>query len=155
MPIKRSFSRWIIRVIIISGKLSNCDLYGSLFGLTIQIPFSADRWIFCVSRGFSSVNSIHPIPVDGGWSVFGDWSECSTTCGGGTRTRTRSCTNPAPDDGADCLGEEKETDQNCNSQDCPGKQGGQKFRALGQRICRVRFLRIFILNLCHFLMKFS
>ena len=100
---------------------------------------------------FFSLNSIHPISVDGGWSVFGDWSECSTTCGGGTRIRIRSCTNPAPDYGADCVGEEKETDQNCNPQDCPGKQGGQKFRAPRPRICSMRSFKNFYTVLVPFL----
>ena len=59
--------------------------------------------------------------VDGGWSDYGDWTECSTKCGGGTQTRTRTCTNPAPaNGGADCVGEATES-QNCNTQLCPGK----------------------------------
>ena len=58
--------------------------------------------------------------VDGGWSDFGDWSECSAECGGGTQTRNRTCTNPAPaNGGADCVGEATES-QNCNTQPCPG-----------------------------------
>jgi len=32
--------------------------------------------------------------INGGWSSFGTWSACSKKCGGGTMTRTRSCTNP-------------------------------------------------------------
>ena len=58
--------------------------------------------------------------VDGGWSEFGDWSECSAECGGGTQTRTKLCNNPAPaHGGADCEGEDYET-QECNTQECPG-----------------------------------
>ena len=60
------------------------------------------------------------LPVDGGWSEFGDWSTCSKTCGGGTKTRTRTCTDPAPNHGgADCVGEDTES-QNCNTHFCPG-----------------------------------
>jgi len=52
------------------------------------------------------------VPVNGGWSSFGD---CSVTCGGGTQTRT--CTNPAPvNGGADCQGS---ATQSCNTQACP------------------------------------
>ncbi|XP_031549934.1 A disintegrin and metalloproteinase with thrombospondin motifs adt-2-like [Actinia tenebrosa] len=56
--------------------------------------------------------------VDGGWSDFSHWSDCTKTCGGGTKERTRSCTNPAPSfDGKDCEGVAKET-KACNSEPC-------------------------------------
>ena len=52
------------------------------------------------------------VPVDGNW---GDFSDCSAACGGGTQTR--ACDNPAPaDGGADCNGD---TEQACNEQQCP------------------------------------
>ncbi|KAG8249732.1 Semaphorin-5A [Homalodisca vitripennis] len=47
------------------------------------------------------------VPVrDGGWSSWGPWSECSSRCGGGYRTRTRRCDNPPPQSpgGLDCPG---------------------------------------------------
>ncbi|XP_063692594.1 SCO-spondin-like isoform X10 [Bolinopsis microptera] len=57
-------------------------------------------------------------PVDGGYSDFGDWSECSAECDGGNRTRTRQCNNPAPaHGGAECEGEESEIEI-CNAHDC-------------------------------------
>ena len=58
------------------------------------------------------------MPVDGGWSDYTEWTECSAKCDGGTQTRSRTCTNPAPaDGGADCQGEASE-EQDCNTQDC-------------------------------------
>ena len=61
------------------------------------------------------------IPVDGGWSDFGSWTECSATCGGGVKTRSRTCTNPAPENGgADCVGDSVKTEE-CNSESCFGK----------------------------------
>ncbi|KAL9951960.1 hypothetical protein ACROYT_G044721 [Oculina patagonica] len=59
-------------------------------------------------------------PIDGGYT---DWSEseCSVTCGGGTQTLTRTCTNPPPSNGGkDCseLGPAEKT-QECNTQPCP------------------------------------
>ena len=73
--------------------------------------------------GFAFANFyIRLISVDGGYSDFEDWSECSAECGGGTQTRTRTCTNPAPaHGGADCVGDSTET-RECNTQACPGNQ---------------------------------
>ena len=65
---------------------------------------------------------MHPVflLVDGGYSDFGDWSECSAECDGGTQTRSRTCTNPAPaNGGADCVGDSTES-RECNTQGCPG-----------------------------------
>ena len=65
----------------------------------------------------SAVNGMY-----GTWSL---WSECDRTCGGGTRVRSRSCTNPpAQFGGSDCtsLGPSKETEL-CSMNACPGKTG--------------------------------
>ena len=60
------------------------------------------------------------VPVDGGWSDYGDWSECSKSCGGGERTRSRTCTNPSPaDGGAECTGESEEKEA-CGNDPCAG-----------------------------------
>ena len=60
------------------------------------------------------------VAVNGGYTAYGDWSACSADCGGGTQTRSRTCTNPAPaNGGADCVGDSSET-RDCNTQGCPG-----------------------------------
>eukprot|EP00494_Astrolonche_serrata_P029820 UN30087 len=41
-------------------------------------------------------NLHHVCSVDGGWSDYGEWTVCTQTCGGGEKTRYRTCTNPAP-----------------------------------------------------------
>ena len=54
------------------------------------------------------------LPVDGGWAYWSVWSLCTRSCGGGTQTRQRMCTNPTPAyGGKDCRGL-KEESQQCN-----------------------------------------
>jgi hypothetical protein len=57
---------------------------------------------------------IASVPVDGGWGL---WSECNAGCAGGTRSRT--CSNPAPQRGGrNCTGP---LTQACNTEPClPG-----------------------------------
>ena len=58
--------------------------------------------------------------VDGGWTQWSSWSSCPKTCGVGSHTRTRTCTNPAPEGGgADCVGPANRT-TSCNIILCPG-----------------------------------
>ena len=61
--------------------------------------------------------------VDGAWSEWSEFGDCSASCGGGAQSRTRTCTNPAPQHGGkDCDGLAEES-QECNSQQCPSKEG--------------------------------
>lgn len=66
-----------------------------------------------------STSAANPDAIDGGWSDWTDWSQCSVSCGGGTQTRTRTCSNPMPMfGGADCQGDSLQT-QACNVDPCP------------------------------------
>ncbi|XP_033728613.1 neurogenic locus notch homolog protein 1-like isoform X2 [Pecten maximus] len=57
--------------------------------------------------------------VDGGWSIWSNWSDCSKTCEGGNMARQRECNNPFPDpEGQPCIGEDMET-AICNEDPCP------------------------------------
>ena len=80
---------------------------------TCTNPMPANGGADCVGEASEACNTqACPLPVDGGWSEF---SACSVTCGGGTRTRT--CTNPVPaNGGADCVGPATEA---CNTDPCP------------------------------------
>lgn len=60
----------------------------------------------------------HSCPTDGDWSDFGNWSDCSAACGGGSQKRTRSCSNPTPaNGGSNCVGDAEESKE-CNDQPC-------------------------------------
>ncbi|KAJ8306421.1 hypothetical protein KUTeg_016966 [Tegillarca granosa] len=56
-------------------------------------------------------------PVDGSWKIWATWGDCSVTCGGGKRNRTRECNLPKHG-GQTCLGPSLET-KHCNTQECP------------------------------------
>ncbi|XP_022780154.1 coadhesin-like [Stylophora pistillata] len=72
-----------------------------------------------------------PCPVDGGYSDWTEFSECTVTCGGGVHQRTRDCNNPAPDNGGqNCerLGPAMESEQ-CNVKSCPTKAAENQGKA--------------------------
>ena len=61
------------------------------------------------------------LPVDGHWSPWGQYSQCTKTCGRGSQYRNRACDNPAPSSGGKhCLGPSQQSNE-CNTQGCPGK----------------------------------
>ncbi|XP_042628860.1 adhesion G protein-coupled receptor B1-like isoform X2 [Cyprinus carpio] len=56
--------------------------------------------------------------TSGGWSGWGNWAECSSECGGGVQTRTRTCQSP-PEEAYLCEGVLEEG-RPCNAQPCIG-----------------------------------
>merc|ERR1740130_1163798 len=72
-----------------SGSLSNFD-DDKGYACPKEASTEMFRDVFCAATS----------PTHGGWS---QWGTCSSTCGGGTKTRT--CTNPAPaNGGSSCSG---------------------------------------------------
>ncbi|KAH9592566.1 hypothetical protein MS3_00004447 [Schistosoma haematobium] len=59
------------------------------------------------------------VQLDGRWSEWSQWSECSQTCGHGTQSRTRTCTNPAPKYGGAHCTEENIDIRPCLVKFCP------------------------------------
>ncbi|KAM4677962.1 LOW QUALITY PROTEIN: SCO-spondin-like [Discoglossus pictus] len=56
--------------------------------------------------------------VDGDWSEWTPWSDCSVTCGGGIQNRYRFCSDPPPSgSGLPCEGPDRE-EQPCNLELC-------------------------------------
>ncbi|XP_076070514.1 cell surface hyaluronidase CEMIP2-like isoform X1 [Mytilus galloprovincialis] len=59
------------------------------------------------------------IPVNGGWSSWSAFKECSVTCGGGKQSQYRSCNKPATaNGGTDCVGDGVNS-VSCNEHPCP------------------------------------
>ncbi|KAM8806419.1 A disintegrin and metalloproteinase with thrombospondin motifs 14 [Eudromia elegans] len=79
---------------------------------------SAGKWCFkghCVWK-----SSEQPDGRDGAWSSWSQFGSCSRTCGGGVRSRSRSCSHPPPAyGGRPCTGASYEH-QVCNTEECPG-----------------------------------
>ncbi|XP_020601762.1 uncharacterized protein LOC110040832 [Orbicella faveolata] len=65
-----------------------------------------------------------PCPVDGGFGLWSEWTTCSQTCGTGTQSRSRTCTNPVPaNQGQNCSGEYDQA-KSCKLTSCPGAVDG-------------------------------
>ncbi|KAL4660770.1 hemicentin-1-like [Arapaima gigas] len=61
------------------------------------------------------------VQVPGGYSSWGEWGPCSTTCGQGVQERIRLCNNPVPSNGGlPCMGQSTEL-KNCHVALCPGE----------------------------------
>ena len=70
------------------------------------------KYLFCILTAIEQ--------IEGNYTEWASWSVCSSTCGGGSQARSRTCTNPAPQDGGkNCteLGPVDQT-QDCNLDPC-------------------------------------
>ena len=65
--------------------------------------------------------SLHCFIVNGGWSLWSMTSECSASCGGGTKSGIRFCNNPTPNNGGKiCQGDNETNSIQCGNGVCPG-----------------------------------
>lgn len=66
----------------------------------------------------TKVCSLRSCPVNGNWAAWSSWGICSASCGGGTRNRERTCSDPVPQNGGQlCSGSNQQID-NCNIEPC-------------------------------------
>lgn len=74
----------------------------------------------CSCLGSFKGKNCEIVIVNGGWSNWSEFSECSVTCGDGVRLRSRICNNPLPDsDGLQCDPTKSSENMACNVKDCP------------------------------------
>lgn len=66
-----------------------------------------------------------PSPIDGSWSTWTHWTDCSRTCGGGVTTRERQCNKPLPQYGGNACEGEAKVRKMCNFEPCA--EGEQDF----------------------------
>ena len=63
---------------------------------------------------------VYVVPVDGQWSAWGEYSQCTADCNGGEKTKVRRCDSPSPMyGGQQCVGEDTQT-ISCNEHPCAG-----------------------------------
>ncbi|XP_065837013.1 coadhesin-like [Oscarella lobularis] len=60
-----------------------------------------------------------PCSVDGGWSSWSNYTQCTKSCGGGTMNRRRFCNDPKPRNGGSCCAGDSLETIVCNSTCCP------------------------------------
>ena len=53
------------------------------------------------------------------WPPWGNWSQCTTTCGPGSKFRARSCSDPELTGSSGCLGNQTQIEP-CFEAECPG-----------------------------------
>ncbi|XP_017876466.1 netrin receptor UNC5C-like [Ceratina calcarata] len=99
----------------------------------------------CVAENIAARRVSEPavltVYVNGGWSSWSGWSDCSTRCDRGVQKRTRTCTNPAPiNGGQSCPGPATQRVE-CNPS-CPAVDGRwsswSSWSACGPDCSRVR-----------------
>ncbi|XP_057298019.1 SCO-spondin-like isoform X2 [Hydractinia symbiolongicarpus] len=74
---------------------------------------------------------IKECPINGHWSPWSSFEDCSKSCGNGVTSRTRTCTNPAPKHGGkSCVGSSDES-KTCKIVECPIDGGWTAFSPYG------------------------
>lgn len=104
------------------GGWSNCDKTcgGGTQKRTRSVKKKAERGgNACTGAAEESqACNANPCPIDCEWDRWDDWSDCSKTCGGGNKKRSREKKTRAQHGGMDCDGDSKE-EMECSTQDCP------------------------------------
>lgn len=93
--------------------LCSCITNFTSFNASVDLPKK--------QRNSWSKSNLYLPSVHGNWADWASWGSCTVTCGGGTKDRSRTCTNPAPQYlGNDCVGSGADR-TDCNTHHCPSK----------------------------------
>ena len=87
-----------------------------LICLNLSSPIKASDSTFAKERRHGG-SRINVGPVDCKVEDWSSWSDCSATCGGGTKTRGKGVVQEAENGGAVCSAKEEEP---CNTDQCKG-----------------------------------
>lgn len=85
---------------------------------SVLIPYKSQGEFDSFTSAASHLNISICRVQNGGWTGFTPQGSCSVSCGGGTQTETRSCTNPAPSCGGDSCSGATQQQVSCNTQAC-------------------------------------
>jgi len=98
----------------------NCDPLWTVFASMLEV-MSHIFWALHFPGRRRCFASVRVVSVNGGWSQWGEWSDCSTTCDLGVKSRQRTCTDPVPqENGQPCNGSDEDAAE-CMLSYCPGK----------------------------------
>ncbi|KAK3602536.1 hypothetical protein CHS0354_003788, partial [Potamilus streckersoni] len=86
---------------------------------TCTNPFLYNGWKYCDGDSSEYIDcQIRSCEVNGGWTTWGAWTNCSASCGKGIHHRIRTCTSPSPDNGGKyCDGDPTEYTE-CQTESC-------------------------------------
>ncbi|XP_076085385.1 SCO-spondin-like [Mytilus galloprovincialis] len=119
-PVNGGWTEWSVW----SGCPDTCSDESLVRTRSCTNPSPENNGTVCQGNSSETIScTIANCPVNGGWTEWSVWSDCPETCGDEDLTRTRSCTNPSPENnGTVCQGNTTET-ISCSTAKCPVNGG--------------------------------
>ena len=111
-----------LKIQLINGARCHVDhaVYNTLFHSHYICTYAYTKFIKH-DLHFFNVFTYDFTVANGEWGCWGPYSECSATCGNGTKTRARKCNNPPPSGGgSSCIGDMEEI-KTCYAGYCPSE----------------------------------